>query len=364
MMILKLLGMMINLNVYYSSYCNMACDYCCIPVEKNDANKNSEIRSKILTSEFQNIINSEQWKQEIQKRLAGAEGYDTSTIDIVTLGIWGLEPSINQDLWAQFIVPILNHYTNIKGIFVSTNGIIFNYHSWANPLLNYCIEHQRKIKLWIQFSIDGPEYSQTAINNLFNCCRQYQTNEYFRLKLSTKSTLNKTTLYQNIDKWYSYMAGLKNTCSRLAQPNCDISLIGNYPTFERPGEWTKEDGIQWARWHVPIRTDRICTCNAGLTSFTITCNNKLYNCQLCNEFKNVSELSEHYTFTGFTDLHPIMLAQNEIIEEDFHKLDNAISTMFCRAQHQIYNQKNPSINTIPFYARILGNGALSQEDDT
>ena len=218
----------------------------------------------------------------------------------VTLGIWGREPSINQDKWEHFITQVLETDTsivgqptddsipddivlyqevNVKGIFVPTNGLEFDYDTWAQPLINFCNTHQKKIKLWIQFSIDDPK-PQVAINTLLKCCDKYQTNEYFKLKLSTKSTLTNETLYQDIDKWYGGMAALKDICQRKAQAGCDVSLVGAPPTLARPGNYTKEDGIQWARWHVPILSEDPVECAAGNTSFTMTAFGECADCQL------------------------------------------------------------------------------------
>lgn len=380
-------GMKINLNIYYSAVCNMKCDYCCMPAEDNDPIKNSEIRSKIISGEFQNIIISNNWKKEIQKRLVDYDEYDTSILELVTLGIWGMEPTINQDLWEQFIIPILNKYDTIKGIFLSTNGMIFDYDSWALPLLNYCNQHQRKIKLWVQFSIDGPDYSQKAVNNLLNCCRRYETNEYFRIKLSTKATLNKETLYQDIDKWYSYMAGLYDSCNRLAKQGCDVRLVGSEPTFERPGNWTQEDGIQWAKWHIKIPTNIKFECPAGITSFTINSDSRLYSCQLCNQL--VPELSDSlFNFTIIDNLYSELLEQNQIQPINQTILLNAISTMFCKAQERIafdkimptgyqkiinydmlediqkyINQNVIQGCTLKSYILMLANGALQQQEE-
>lgn len=354
-------GMKINLNIYYSAACNMKCDYCCMPAEDNDPVKNSEIRSKIISGEFQNIIISNNWKKEIQKRLVDYDEYDISILEPVTLGIWGMEPTINQDLWEQFIIPILNKYDTIKGIFLSTNGIIFDYDSWALPLLNYCNQHQRKIKLWVQFSIDGPEYSQKAVNNLLNCCRRYETNEYFRIKLSTKATLNKETLYQDIDKWYSYMAGLYDSCNRLAKQGCDVRLVGSEPTFERPGNWTQEDGIQWAKWHVKIPTNIMFECPAGETSFTITCDNKLYDCQLRKNIED-NELSDKIKYINIPHLYQQLLIENKVMPiADISKLSKAISTIFCRAQEQLY--KNKEHDASYYSILMLANGALQQQEE-
>lgn len=335
---------MTNLNIYYSAACNMKCEYCCMPQPEYD---NSAIRSSIISGQFYN---------NIIRRF----GNDAP----VTLGIWGMEPSINQDLFGQFIIPLLEHFQSVKGIFVSTNGILFNYQDWAEPIRQFCIDNQRKIKLWIQFSIDGPDYPQIATNNLLNCIQSYITNEYFRIKLSTKSTLNKQSIYQDIDKWYSNMSALHDICERHSKIGCDISLVGNAPTFERPGEWTPEDGRRWAEWHVHIPTDKIYNCSAGINSFTIIYTGQVYNCQMCSNY--IPELEPLYENKSVELIYNRLFESKLITETNKEKLINAVSYVHCRAQNNIYNNTCPTEvgiirDALDTYFIMLGNGAL-QED--
>lgn len=338
---------MTNLNIYYSAACNMKCEYCCMPQPEYD---NGAVRSSIISGQFYNNI--------IKK--FGDES-------LVTLGFWGMEPSINQDLFGQFIIPLLEHFQTVKGIFVSTNGILFNYQDWAEPIRQFCINNQRKIKLWIQFNIDGPDYPQIATNNLLNCIQSYTTNEYFRIKLSTKSTLNKQSIYQDIDKWYSNMSALYDICERHSKIGCDISLIGNAPTFERPGEWTPEDGRRWAEWHVHIPTDKIYNCSAGIDSFTIIYTGQVYSCQMCNTL--IPELEPLYQNKDLNNIYDRLYQQHLITETNKQKLYNAVSYVHCRAQNRIL--ENTFVldflgdrDALDTYFIMLGNGALSQEDDT
>lgn len=332
--------MKINLNIYYSAACNLSCTYCCMNNTKQNFT-NTELRRSILNNQFQSWIISHFNNSE-------------SDTEIVTLGIWGMEPSVNQDLWMQFIIPILDTFPSIKGIFIPTNGLNFNYEKWAIPLLNYCNTNHRKIKLWLQFSVDGPESSMIA-NSLLHCVQSYTTNEYFRLKISTKSTFDKQKLYQDIESWYSYMGALKDLCKNMAQPNCDISLVGMPPTFERPGKWEQKDGQQWANWHVPILVEKEYCCSAGINSYTVTCKNEIYHCQLLLNYDDF-EKEDLLSFERFLIVYNELLNQHLINEHNITKLYNAISSIYCWGVGR--GQGNE--DDLPYYILMLGNGALQE----
>ena len=329
-------GMKTNLNIYFSATCNLHCEYCAM----GDSNplENIEIRNAIKSNAFQTKVIEK--CQELQP---------------VTLGIWGMEPTINQDLWATFIIPILESCNSIKGIFLSTNGLIFKYTDWANCLENYCTQSQRKIKLWIQFSLDNPTKAQIGTNNILSCCYQYITNPYFRIKLSTKSTFQQADLYQDIDNWYSWAASLQDLCKTIAQPGCDVSLIGQAPTLERPGNWTKEDGIRWAQWGIKADTSKIITCSAGINSWTIDYLGNIYDCQMKLN-RNGPDADVIPTYERYLSYVEDCIAHDLIPAQDPAKLYRGISTQYCWALGQ-----KEAPERLYSYIQAWGNGAL-QED--
>lgn len=319
-----------NLNIYYSAICNMNCDYCC--AGESDPNENAAIRAAIQDGSFQNHVIARCAEQQP-----------------VTLGIWGREPSINQDLWKDFIIPILNQCDSIKGIFLSTNGLEFDYHAWADCLLNYCIIHKRKIKLWVQWSIDKPDCDQAIINNLYDSIGAYHTNEYFRVKFSTKSTLQAADLRTNIDGWYEWMAQLNETCNQYAESGCDISDLGIPPTLARPGDYTQEDGIYWAQWmiaHINFDVDAG-LCAAGNTSWTITYDGTIWNCPL----KKNKESDMPFTFQEFYEVWARLLEQHQIRFPNFSSYDlyKIILTQWCWA--------TSTKEDLESYLRVWCNGA-------
>lgn len=272
-------GMKTNLNIYFSSICNMSCAYCAMQDNYN-AEENEAIRQAIIDGSFQQHVITK--CQELQP---------------VTLGIWGMEPSINQDLWGQFITPILQSCNSIKGIFLSTNGLAFDAAIWYAPL--YAI--QRKIKLWIQWRIDGPSCDQTIIDNLYNSIRAYQDNNLFRVKFSIKSTLQAQDLRTNVVAWNDFMNTIQATCNNYATEHCDVSLVGQSPTLERPGNYTKEDGIYWGLWTHGLDFNECHTlpmgCAAGKTSWTIDYQGVIYDCPL--KKNRIEPLIDFQTFYNY-----------------------------------------------------------------
>lgn len=320
-----------NLNIYYSAICNMNCNYCC--AGESNPNENAAIRAAIQDGSFQNYVIARCVEQQP-----------------VTLGIWGREPSLNQDLWEDFIIPILNHGDSIEGIFLSTNGLEFDYHAWADCLLNYCITHERKIKLWVQWSIDKPDCDQTIIDNLYDSINAYHTNEYFRVKFSTKSTLQAADLRTNIDGWYEWMAQLNETCNQYAEPGCDTSDIGIPPTLVRPGNYTQEDGIYWSQWEPdkfwPYNAD-IPTCAAGITSWIITYDGTIYDCPL--KVNRTNEVP--FTFTEFFEHVQQLLSQYQITYyRNWYRIYRIILSEWCWA--------NSTLDDLDSYLRIWCNEAI------
>lgn len=321
-------GGMINLNVYYSAACNLNCDYCA--AAESNSQENEAIRQAIINGSFQ------------EKVIAKCE-----ELQPVTLGIWGLEPSINQDLWNDFITPILTNCESIKGIFLSTNGILFDPAIWYAPLYQICNTQQRKIKLWVQWSIDGPNYYPEAKENLMSAIELYEYNPYFRVKFSTKSSLTADNIHNwSIDEWYDYMTDLRCECNEIANENCDILMVGNPPTLVRPGNYTKEDGIKWADWVPKLTIPEHLQCSAGNSSFTIDYEGTIYDCPLKRNHQDCAILDFDTFLKHAIDLY----IAGEIKQNDWHDLYNIVLSQYCWA--------NSSIDDLDSYIKIWGNGAV------
>lgn len=323
-----------NLNIYYSAMCNMNCNYCC--AGESNPDENAAIRAAIQNGSFQNYVITRCQEQEP-----------------ITLGIWGREPTINQDLWKDFIIPILTECESIKGIFLSTNGLEFDYHAWANCLLDFCNAHERKIKFWIQWSIDGPNCDQVIIDNLYESISAYETNDYFRVKYSTKSTLQAKDLRTNIELWNNWMANLHTVCQSMAMTGCDVSNIGIPPTIERPGNYTQEDGIYWFQWEPdkmwPFPNQISMGCAAGVTSWTIDYQGNIWDCPLKkNKTQNVP-----FTFEEFFEHIKKLLDNYEIVYyRNWYRIYRIILSEWCWA--------TSTIDDLDSYLRVWCNEAITK----
>lgn len=69
-----------------------------------------------------------------------------------------MEPSINGKYFNEFITTILNYSPYIRYITIATNGLGNIYEYFTLPLMEYVIKNKRKLKLWIQYSLDGPQF--------------------------------------------------------------------------------------------------------------------------------------------------------------------------------------------------------------
>lgn len=118
-----------NLNIYFSDECNFKCTYCCM---QHEGQNNKHIQECFKNGSFiQTILN-------------------TITSETTSIGLWGLEPSVNGYYFSPMIRAILNANPQIKKIMFSTHGSLTLYNFFVAPLLN------KDINLYIQFSVDGP----------------------------------------------------------------------------------------------------------------------------------------------------------------------------------------------------------------
>ena len=136
-----------GLSIHFTSDCNMACKYCYIEKRKHEmASYNREIRKALEDGSF--VANA--------KKI-----FESKKDDFENIALWGAEPSINGDLFKNFIWEMLDYFTNVKEIMFSTNALLggkFIYDNFYTPLLEYANKNHREIRFDLQLSLDGPEY--------------------------------------------------------------------------------------------------------------------------------------------------------------------------------------------------------------
>ena len=333
-----------NLNIYFSDICNLSCKYCCLRNQQH--NTNTLICEALQNGSF---------LQHIRNNLSS---------ETISLGIWGMEPTINGQYFQNLIYQILDYSPYIKYISIASNGISNSlYTNFIIPLINYTTLHKRKIKLWIQISLDGPAdimikhcnhniYNQ-VVQNLKYICTMYPKTylPYLRLKLTIKPTFQPEDWYINPQIWLNWRNNLYNDLNHLIQNNknfIDIRSIATVlPTIEHGNTYTKEDGKAYAQWKMPIKMYAQ-TCAAGIESKTIDYNGILYDCPM---LKNKQDINEQ-TFQSILDnkIDELITKQEISSLNDTKYLKMLITSNYCPVMD--------NINNIDNYFRLFGNGAL------
>lgn len=235
-----------NLSLYFSSDCNMACKYCQINKHKPCmAANNLIIREKMASGEFaQNII----------KRFAPIKD------KITDISLWGMEPTINADLFRAAVFPLLDEYTNVTGIMFSTNSWLGydRIYEFIHALDEYNVEHNRNLKLDLQISLDGPAWINDASRrkgttaNTLQVIRDVVTrlpqDISINIYMHTKPTLDVLFMRELVadnDKlleWYHFFDDIQDEALMLnTNPHLVVDMAQT-PTLVNPGAHTQEDG--------------------------------------------------------------------------------------------------------------------------
>lgn len=235
--------MLNNLSLFFSSSCNFNCVYCTINKHRSCMDKNNrEIRAKIESGEYaQNVIDK----------------FSHLKDDMNEISLWGMEPTINSDMFGKLLLPLLDYFPNVSKISFSTNAWLgFDYLKRFIDFLNGY--SSRDINLDIQLSIDGPSWitdpsrKNGAADNVVSVAEkiiaEYQDKLHFDLQFHTKPTVDMEFIRKMITdrdmllEWYHFF---DNTHDRLVSMNHDnhISVVfNNSPTFVDPGFHTVQDG--------------------------------------------------------------------------------------------------------------------------
>jgi sulfatase maturation enzyme AslB (radical SAM superfamily) len=124
--------------------------------------------------------------------------------EIEHLSLWGAEPTINGDLFPQFISSMLDAFPKIKEFMFSTNALVGwepLYNNFCVPLIEYAEKNERPLHWEVQFSLDGPpEFNDVSrhpgatsntLHTAFTLMEKIPKNcKYFSLSVVTKATLD------------------------------------------------------------------------------------------------------------------------------------------------------------------------------
>lgn len=234
-------------NIYFSGACNLKCKYCFQPKIKDTM---SDVNKKI-----EEWIKSGKMEDDILKYI----GKDTTCFSL-----WGGEPSINLPLLQERLPFIYSKFPNLDEIFYSTNistkKLAQNTVNFIYTILHLNKKSKRKVKVSIQFSIDGPpeindkdRIGSSAVSIMNNITYVLKALKNIPADSRCFNLFGKSTTSADTLKWYllpnekyennliyyysffeDYMVQWKEFCDY-------YPILGDI-TLVYPGNYTKEDG--------------------------------------------------------------------------------------------------------------------------
>lgn len=248
-----------NLVLYSYGKCNLNCRYCTI-----DKNPSLNDLDKLLEDSFINYETD--YVPRIEKY------FPNNTLTQVET--WGGEPLARIERIFPLLNYIINHQSNFKTFFSSTN---FSYTWWFDEikaLIDFFSEYSgRTFEIKIQLSCDGPEYindrnrgkgvTKRCLDNISKLCNYLKNTKLssnLHLLFAVKPTLTMDDLrntFQNKDKIIEYYRFFEDSIiskiEETQQNNPNIVYQMTWPNLAVPSEVTKEDGILFTN------TCRLCT---------------------------------------------------------------------------------------------------------
>lgn len=359
-----------NLSLYFSSDCNMACQYCQINKHKPCmAANNAVIREKMASGEYaQNII----------KRFAPLK----DTINHISL--WGMEPTINADLFRQSVFPLLDEYQNVTSIMFSTNSWLGYGRIWSfiEALDEYNRAHDgRNLKLDLQISLDGPAWindlsrRKGTTDNTLHTIRELVTRLPHDITvpvyMHTKPTLDVSFMREMVAdnskllEWYHFFDNLQDEMLKLCDnPQLQLAL-NQLPTLVNPGMHTQEDGrtlaafiralraiddSQFKYYKHPLITqvlrgfDDACgvnnhisamywgSCSAGRTTANVDVNGELYSCHGLFAYSYMQpDASITRAHTTAKDHNPVRLQYVDLLWSEYPESRRAFAEIIIRS---------------------------------
>lgn len=246
-----------NISLNFSSDCPHACMYCTINKHKNIMKQNNEkIREDIISGAYaNNIINRFSSKKEV----------------IDNISLWGMEPTVNADLFTKLLYPLLDYFPNVKNMMFSTNSWL-GYETlkhFIEGLDNYCRKDNREFRLELQISLDGPKWVNDpsrrigATENTLKVSKEIveslQKDTVIYIDMHTKPTLDTIfmkAMVEDHDKLIEYFKFFDDLQEELLLINHNPRLrlsMNQVPTLVNPGEHTVEDGKIFAAFIRELR---------------------------------------------------------------------------------------------------------------
>lgn len=244
-----------SVDLHFSADCNLRCKYCYLEKSHDKLfSYNNKIKEAMKNGNFM---------KNIKKFFDEDENYKK----IMNVGLWGAEPTLNFSEGFGFLEEFLLYFSNIKGIFFSTNAVlgITKINEFIVFLENFQKKFNREIRLTVQFSLDGPDYindynrgtgvTKNTVETMKAFVESYTKNEHknYNYEILTKTTMTISQLKELMEKnlifdFYSFFDKIQTELLSI-QPNNNIEIkcFGGI-TLENPVKCTAEEGKIFANF--------------------------------------------------------------------------------------------------------------------
>ena len=362
-----------NITIYVTSKCNLSCKYCYIQ-------KNQDFLNEIDKSIVEN-------QSQLLTEVLNLDKDAKYTVQSITF--WGGEPFLYYSRLFSILHKnhLIERFPYLKEFIFSTNFTLDYEIEGIQAILNLLRQEHpnRKFKIKIQLSIDGPEFindknrgvgsTQKFINNYNRLKELSYDKSKIQIQLSFKPTLLKEDLYQfqDINNLYQYFKFFEQ-----------FNYCGMW-TLASPQDWNKDDGLfysyiyeQLKKNHytlpnfdkkckqrcnnivnnlTPIGNNNFCLCHRGY--FEDINNQKIFNKQQILEIQNIMQntkqnekilkenlIKEIQNFAFLRQIDSKYLDRKNIIPTL-----NIILAKNCPYNNYIYNGNwlYPVTNEVPLY---------------
>lgn len=240
-----------TLVLYTTAICNLNCNYCYI--DKNPALKKID---ELLDQSFTDKNYYINFAKEIFP--------DPNQLKDVEF--WGGEPTLRLDRAYNITEQLINYYPNLYSFMFSTN---FTSEIWFEQVGNFLKIFEkfpdRKFKLDLQLSLDGPKYindmgrgigtTEKFLNNYKELLKKIKSNNWIPknilLNIFFKPTLSAKTFSllqdkNSVIKYYQFFDKLSEMALFLVNNNFDFKV--SIPNTAEPAPTTKHEGILFANF--------------------------------------------------------------------------------------------------------------------
>jgi len=231
----------VSCEFFTTAICNLRCEYCLVPKNKELVHLHKRIISKLKDGKFIDRLDS----------------------NLEYFAFWGTEPTLTLDYITPKIPFLLKKLTHLKEISFSSNFMTDP--SIITRFIRELNKQNRKLLLKIQISSDGPEWI-TDRNRKGASASKIMENVLFLAKSLNEMELRKLSIDfhfkptftswdireinnnpELITEYFQYFREFKQKFDSVCKQE-KVTLQNTCgPTLAVPGEYTSSDGKEWAR---------------------------------------------------------------------------------------------------------------------